>query len=186
MFCGGRKKGKITYFQTRPGVKLLLDNWLNMILNISDNGSWGSELLQSVSECLGSQPVSLVCACFCRMLLCSLTDSDCFHNLSGESINVLQFPSSPLFGRLLLRLEAPDSAGGDWTVSCEFPERIVSRWQWCSVSTLTRQVYNWTKPRHYFNRKLKISPTVFPFCRGVVYKYNSSETRAATVLYSCV
>lgn len=37
----GEKKGKVTYFQTRPGVKLLLDNWLNMILNISDNGSEG-------------------------------------------------------------------------------------------------------------------------------------------------
>lgn len=35
----GEKKGKVTYFQTRPGVKLLLDNWLNLILNISDNGS---------------------------------------------------------------------------------------------------------------------------------------------------
>ena len=37
----GGKEGKLPYFQTRPGVKLLLDNWLNMILNISDNGSAG-------------------------------------------------------------------------------------------------------------------------------------------------
>ena len=125
--------------------------------------------------------VSVVDECFCPMLLCSLTEFNCFHDFRCESINVLQFLFSPRYWRvapptrstrfswrgLNAELQVP------WTHRITLSANVSLT---CSVPTLTCQVYNWTIPPHYCNRKLKISPAVFPFRRRVVYKHDSSET----------